>query len=87
MSRQLGIAARLIGNCTLILVPLAREALYVESSAQQRHPFHHSQQAEGIASLQRLFDLETDSIVFNAKFNRVIGRIQVNVYERWRKNV
>src|SRR6266566_221940 len=59
---------------------LARKALYFKRPAQQRHPFHHSQQAEGIASLQRLFDLETDSIILYAKFNRVIGRTQVDVY-------
>jgi hypothetical protein len=53
---------------------LARNALYLKRPAQQRHPFHHSQQAEGIASLQRLFDPETDPIILYAKFNRIIGR-------------
>ena len=52
----------------------ARKALYVERTPQERHPFHHPQQAEGIASLQRLSDPKADSIVFYAKCERVIGR-------------
>src|SRR5579862_2223302 len=61
---------------------LAWKAPHVKSASQKGHPLHHSHQAEGIASLQRLFDPKTDSIVTYAKFNRMIGRSQANVYGR-----
>src|SRR5438093_10561264 len=58
----------------------ARNALDVKRAAQECYPFHHSQQAKRVASLQRLFDSKSDSIIVHAKFYGMIGGTQVNVY-------